>query len=96
MYFVFSSLFPPCCIRGHVVVTEENMAATRELGNNKRTGQQQVLTNFLLVLFQRPSLKRMLIRHAFEEPGQVEAALVKNKKIGQQQGMLTHVNIFLG
>ncbi|KAJ0936851.1 hypothetical protein HanRHA438_Chr03g0135671 [Helianthus annuus] len=27
--------------RGQGVVTEKNMAATRELGNNKRTGQQQ-------------------------------------------------------
>ncbi|KAM0005541.1 hypothetical protein Hdeb2414_s0016g00488761 [Helianthus debilis subsp. tardiflorus] len=40
---------------GQGVLTEENMAATREHGSNK-------------------------IRHAFEEHGQVEVALVKNNR----------------
>ncbi|MFS7966925.1 hypothetical protein Hanom_Chr09g00779721 [Helianthus anomalus] len=102
------------------------MAETRDLGNNKRTGQQQEklsgdnvtelsvssvprtvtkediqyafeehghvmqILNFLFFFY--------LIQHAFEEHGHVEVSLVKkkNKRTRQQQGMLTHVNIFLG
>ncbi|XP_022038986.1 uncharacterized protein LOC110941631 isoform X1 [Helianthus annuus] len=99
--------------RGKGVVIEENMAATRELGNNKRTWQQQdqygrgsfakkKLSGGSVTKLSVSSVPKTVtkedIQHAFEEHGQVEVALVKNKRTGQQQDIMgrTTTNISKG